>query len=61
MRERNAVFGGEHSGHFYFRDFWFADSGLLAFLVCWQLLSEENKPLSALVMRMARKDMVSPL
>jgi len=49
MRERNAVFGGEHSGHFYFRDFWFADSGLLAFLVCWQLLSEENKPLSALV------------
>lgn len=49
MRERNAVFGGEHSGHFYFRDFWFADSGLLAFLVCWQLLSEENKPLSQLV------------
>lgn len=49
MRERNAVFGGEHSGHFYFRDFWFADSGLLAFLVCWQLISEENKPLSQLV------------
>jgi phosphomannomutase len=49
MRERKAVFGGEHSGHFYFRDFWFADSGLIAFLVCWQLLSEENKPLSQLV------------
>ncbi len=30
MAETNAVFGGEHSGHFYFRDFWRADSGLLA-------------------------------
>src|ERR1700684_137983 len=30
MAEHNAVFGGEHSGHFYFRDFWFADSGMLA-------------------------------
>jgi phosphomannomutase len=49
MRERNAIFGGEHSGHFYFRDFWFADSGLIAFLVCWQLISEEGAPLSQLV------------
>jgi phosphomannomutase len=32
MAERAAVFGGEHSGHFYFRDFWFADSGMLAAL-----------------------------
>ena len=30
MAETNAVFGGEHSGHFYFRDFWRADSGMLA-------------------------------
>jgi phosphomannomutase len=30
MAESGAVFGGEHSGHFYFRDFWFADSGMLA-------------------------------
>ncbi|MDI6739306.1 MAG: phosphomannomutase/phosphoglucomutase [Candidatus Edwardsbacteria bacterium] len=49
MRQENAIFGGEHSGHFYFRDFWFADSGLIAFLVCWQLISEESKPLSTLV------------
>jgi len=49
MRQHNAIFGGEHSGHFYFRDFWFADSGLIAFLVCWQLISEEAKPLSQLV------------
>ncbi|MGQ0845336.1 MAG: phosphomannomutase/phosphoglucomutase [Sporichthyaceae bacterium] len=32
MAEYNAVFGGEHSGHYYFRDFWFADSGMLAAL-----------------------------
>ncbi len=32
MREKNAIFGGEHSGHFYFRDNWFADSGMIAFL-----------------------------
>lgn len=30
MKDENAIFGGEHSGHFYFRDFWFADSGMLA-------------------------------
>src|SRR5207245_4366227 len=32
MAEHDAVFGGEHSGHSYFRDFWFADSGMLAAL-----------------------------
>jgi phosphomannomutase len=32
MAETNAVFGGEHSGHFYFREFWRADSGMLAAL-----------------------------
>jgi phosphomannomutase len=32
MAETDAVFGGEHSGHFYFRDFWRADSGMLAAL-----------------------------
>jgi phosphomannomutase len=32
MARTGAVFGGEHSGHFYFRDFWFADSGMLAAL-----------------------------
>ena len=49
MKEENAIFGGEHSGHFYFRDNWFADSGLIAFLVCLELLSESKKPLSELV------------
>jgi phosphomannomutase len=46
MKKHNAVFGGEHSGHFYFRDNWYADSGLIAFLVCLELISEADMPLS---------------
>jgi len=49
MKKHNAVFGGEHSGHFYFRNNWFADSGMIALLVCLELISEEGQPLSALV------------
>jgi len=49
MRERNAIFGGEHSGHFYFRDNYFADSGLIALLVVLELVSREGKPLSELL------------
>jgi phosphomannomutase len=49
MKKHNAIFGGEHSGHFYFRSNWFADSGLIALLVCLELISEENRPLSALI------------
>lgn len=49
MKEKNAVFGGEHSGHFYFRDNWYADSGLIAFLVCLELLSKSKARLSELV------------
>jgi phosphomannomutase len=46
MRERDAVFGGEHSGHFYFRDNWYADSGLIAFLTVLELLSLAGSSLS---------------
>ena len=49
MKKNNAIFGGEHSGHFYFRDNWFADSGLIAFLVCLELLSEEGRALDEMV------------
>jgi phosphomannomutase len=48
MRRLNAIFGGEHSGHFYFRDNWYADSGLIALLIILELVSIENKPLSEL-------------
>ncbi|HEX8731924.1 MAG TPA: phosphomannomutase/phosphoglucomutase [Ktedonobacterales bacterium] len=49
MRQENAVFGGEHSGHFYFRDNWYADSGLIAFLIVLELVSESGKTVSQLV------------
>lgn len=48
MAETGAVFGGEHSAHFYFRDNYRADSGTLAMLVLMQLLSEDGRPLSSL-------------
>src|SRR5260221_3078613 len=46
MRQLNAIFGGEHSGHFYFRDNWYADSGLIAFLIILEIVSVEGKPLT---------------
>jgi phosphomannomutase len=49
MKRLNAIFGGEHSGHFYFRDNWFADSGLIAFLILLELISVEDKPLSEIL------------
>ena len=49
MAETGAVFGGEHSGHFYFRDFWFADSGMLAALHVIAALGSQDRPLSDLL------------
>src|SRR3989440_308156 len=49
MRKLNGIFGGEHSGHFYFRDNWFADSGLIALLILLELISVEDKPLSEIL------------
>ena len=54
MAETGAVFGGEHSGHFYFRDFWFADSGMLAALHLLAALGAQDGPLSALLAGYAR-------
>jgi phosphomannomutase len=48
MAETDAVFGGEHSGHYYFRDNYRADSGSIAALVVLELLSEAGVPLSTL-------------
>ena len=48
MAETGAVFGGEHSGHYYFKDNFRADSGMLAMLVLAQLLSESGQKLSDL-------------
>jgi phosphomannomutase len=46
MKDTNAIFGGEHSGHFYFRDFWFADSGMLAALHVLAALGETSSDTS---------------
>ncbi len=48
MAETDAVFGGEHSGHYYFRDNYRADSGSIAALVVLEVLSESDRPLSQL-------------
>ena len=49
MRTYNAVFAGEHSGHYYFKDNYMADSGLIAAVIGLYILSESGKPLSKLV------------
>ncbi len=49
MAQENAVFGGEHSAHYYFRDFFFADSGMLAALHTLSALQDTTLPLSELV------------
>lgn len=49
MKEDDALFAGEHSGHFYFRDNFFADSSLIAGLLFLEYLSTRTEPLSAIV------------
>ena len=49
MAQTGAVFGGEHSGHFYFKDFWRADSGALAALHALAALGESDKTISELL------------
>ena len=48
MADTSAIFGGEHSAHYYFRDFWGADSGMLAALYVLAALGEQDRPLSEL-------------
>jgi phosphomannomutase len=54
MAESGAIFGGEHSGHFYFREFWFADSGMLAALHVLAALGSGDAPLSELLAQYER-------
>jgi len=49
MREEEGVFAGEVSGHYYFRDFFQADSGVIPFLLVLELVSKRGKPLSELL------------
>ena len=58
MAAAGAIFGGEHSGHFYFRDFWFADSGMLAALHVLAALGSQDGPLSTLLSEYAQVPVV---
>ncbi|MEV8633693.1 phosphomannomutase/phosphoglucomutase [Streptosporangium sp. NPDC051023] len=49
MARTGAVFGGEHSAHYYFKDFWFADTGMLAALHVLAALGEQDRPLSEIL------------
>ena len=49
MREKDAIYGGEMSAHHYFRDFSYADSGMIPWLLVTEIMSQQNVPLSALV------------
>ena len=55
MREENAAFGGEVSGHYYFRDFWCADSGVIPALLVLELLSVREKTMSELLAAVPRE------
>jgi phosphomannomutase len=49
MRDEDAVFGGEVTGHYYFRDFYYADNGLIPALLMLELMSKKNKSLRDLL------------
>jgi phosphomannomutase len=59
MRAMDAAFGGEVSGHYYFRDFYCADSGVLPALLVLELLSARGQPLSELVDRFRSRYFIS--
>jgi phosphomannomutase len=54
MAETGAVFGGEHSGHYYYRDNYRADSGIITALIVLELMSRSSRPLSELLARYRR-------
>ena len=49
MRENDAIYGGEMSAHHYFRDFAYCDSGMIPWLLIWELISKTEKSLGALL------------
>ncbi len=59
MREEDAAFGGEVSGHYYFRDFWNADSGTIPALLMLELLSVEGRTIGELIAEFRAKYFIS--
>jgi phosphomannomutase len=54
MREKNAIFGGELSGHFYFKNNYYADSGLIALIEVLNILSEQKDTFSDIIAPLKR-------
>jgi phosphomannomutase len=59
MREENAVFGGEVTGHYYFRDFYYADNGFIPALLILELMSRKNQTLAELLTPLRAKYFIS--
>jgi phosphomannomutase len=59
MKKENAVFGGEVSGHYYFKDFFLCDTGLVTFVYLLEFLSTTNKPLDLIIDEMMAKYHIS--
>jgi phosphomannomutase len=59
MREENAIFGGEVTGHYYFRDFYYADNGFIPALLILELMSRKGKTLSELLAPLRAKYFIS--
>src|SRR6185503_20052875 len=59
MREENAIFGGEVTGHYYFRDFYYADNGVIPALLILELLSRKGQTLAELLAPLREKYFIS--
>jgi phosphomannomutase len=59
MREENAIFGGEVTGHYYFRDYYYADNGFIPALLILELMSKKNKTLAELLAPLRAKYFIS--
>lgn len=55
MRAEDAVFGAETSAHYYFKDLWFTDNGMVPFMIMLEVVSKANKPLSEIVKKYREK------
>ena len=59
MREENAIFGGEVTGHYYFRDFYYADNGFIPALLILELMSKKGQTLRELLAPLREKYFIS--
>lgn len=59
MKVEDAIFAGENSGHYYFRENWYADNGMIPFFLFWSLLSAKNSTPAELMMAVREKYFIS--